>query len=227
MDCDNKNLRIVLLQSGGRDSAIAAANLLEKGHEVLAVTFAANARQMGELPRGRAREIASRYDKYSWQMIEFGGWDRPFKQAIVDKFGELPKSCLACALSKMTAALRIAQSIASNGLAMGYTEYHNHWSEQTPVAIATQRSNLEARGYSFLLPAQSVDSKASAIEILASSGLTSHALENPCCISQFGTQPMGADLIVDIVNFSFAYFDKALAVPIEVVDSLGGGAICP
>ena len=64
------NQTVLLLQSGGRDSAIAAINLLEQGFNVAAVTFSENAAQHIQKPRKRALEISDKFSNYSWNMVE-------------------------------------------------------------------------------------------------------------------------------------------------------------
>lgn len=87
------NRRVLLLQSGGRDSAIAAISLLEQGFDVTAVTFSANARKNTSKPRERAIEISAKYSNYSWNMVEFGEWEQALKNGVSNDIdGDLPST---------------------------------------------------------------------------------------------------------------------------------------
>ena len=219
------NRAILLLQSGGRDSAIAAISLLEQGFDVTAVTFLSNAAQSTAKPRERALEISEKYSSYNWNMIEFGKWEQSLKDGVSkDVAGDLPRSCLLCALSKITAAVSICRDAGINKIAMGYVDYQNDWAEQTPYAIELQKAKLNECGIDFILPAIKLASKAEAASSLSVSGLTSVSLENPCCISKLGTQPVSDELIKQSIDLSFIHMSNNIPT-LEVVDHIGDKVI--
>lgn len=226
VDAMDINKTVLLLQSGGRDSAIAAISLLKQGFDVVAVTFCANAMQSTQKPRERALEISEKHPNYSWSMVEFGKWEQQLKNEVSEKInGDLPRSCILCALSKITAAIHICNATSLNKMAMGYVDYQNDWAEQTPYAIELQQIELKKHGLNLILPAINTASKSDAIKILSASGLTSGSLENPCCISKTGTQPVPNELIKQSIDLSFLYIKKNKPT-LEIADHVGDKIIC-
>lgn len=220
-DENDVNQTVLLLQSGGRDSAIAAINLLEKGFNVAAITFSAYAAQHIKKPRKRAIEISENYSNYSWNMVEFGKWENALKNDVTGLIDDvMPRSCLLCALSKITAAISICNKMGYNKIAMGYADYQSDWAEQTPYAIKLQKNELEKHGIELILPAQDISSKTEAITTLSTNKLSPDSLENPCCISKWGTQPVSDDLIKQSIDLSFAFHSKNNP-ELEVVDHIG------
>lgn len=221
--------RILLLQSGGRDSAAAAINLLEAGESVLGITLASNAVKLNKLPRLRALEISQRYKSYSWAMADITEWDRSFKTKILSSISsELPKSCLICALSKMTAIIPTCLKLGIRKIAMGYTEYQSSWAEQTPYAVELQKKHLMRLGIEMILPSLEYKSKAAVENTLIAHELSPNSLENPCCISDSGTQPVPDALIAEAIDAAFKYC-QSKSVDIQFVDSVGFTEIpdCP
>ena len=137
----------------------------------------------------------------------------------------MPRSCLLCALSKITAAINLCNQIGYNKIAMGYADYQNDWAEQTPYAIELQKNKLKERGLEFMLPAQSIASKSEATTSLSTNGLTPDSLENPCCISKWGTEPVSKELIKQCVELSFSYMEKNKP-ELDIVDHVGDKIIC-
>lgn len=222
----NNNNNVLLLQSGGRDSALAAINLLDKGVNVLAVTFSVDAKLNIEAPRKRAIEISKKSKNYDWYMVDFTNWENDFKKHVSDSIDiELPKSCLLCALSKITATMYIGKKIGCHSIALGYVDYQNDWSEQTPYAISLQKEALDKRGFELLLPACDTSSKGEAENSLIVAGLSSNSLENPCCISKWGTHDVSDELIKQSILFAFEYFDEHKP-KIEIVEHIGRNNLC-
>lgn len=220
------NQTVLLLQSGGRDSAIAAINLLEQGFNVTAVTFSANAIHHIQKPRKRAIEISKNFSNYSWHMVDFGRWEQSLKCDVAKSIDEdIPRSCLLCALSKITAAISICNQMGYNKIAMGYAEYQNDWAEQTPYAIELQKTELKKHGIELILPAKDIASKAEASTTLSANKLSPCSLENPCCISRWGTQPVSKDLIRQSIDQSFVFY-KENNPQLEVVDFIGEKITC-
>lgn len=220
---------ILLLQSGGRDSAAAAVELLELGKTVIGVTLSADAFNKVALPKQRALEIAKKYKFYQWHMIDFTQWDRLFKESVASQISsELPKSCLLCVLSKITAIIPYCKSRQITQVAMGYTEYQSTWAEQTPFAIKLQSTFLEKLGIDFILPVHKYESKGGIKDFLIERDLTPISLENPCCISAWGTQDVSEKLIQETVEKSFKYFLNNVP-KIKIVDSVGTPEVsaCP
>lgn len=215
------NNNVLLLQSGGRDSTAAAVSLLEEGHSVTGITLSADAENRIHLPRTRAIELKEKYKDYRWAMMDFTEWDSSFKRSVSDKFNdELPKSCLLCAISKLTAIIPFCKGLNIKKIAMGYTNYQSSWAEQTPYAIELQQAYLKNLDIDLVLPVQLLESKSQASSILMSRDLTPSPLENPCCIAFWGTHDVPENMISDAIRFGFEYFEKNNP-KIELVSSVG------
>lgn len=198
--------RVLLLQSGGRDSTAAAASLLDAGREVIGVTLSQNAEGNIDLPRQRAEEISEQYPAYIWMMGDFTDWDRSFKDNVSSQLSKpLPKSCLLCALSKITAVVPYCLNNGITRLAMGYTEYQSDWAEQTPLAIELQTKFLRELGIELILPARLFNSKEQVKDQLIARELSPSSLENPCCIAEWGTQDVEDELIAETIEKGFEY----------------------
>ncbi|MER2513896.1 MAG: hypothetical protein ABTQ25_15990 [Nitrosomonas ureae] len=220
---------ILLLQSGGRDSAAAAVELLELGKTVIGVTLSADAFNKIAIPKQRAVELAMKYKFYQWHMIDFTQWDRLFKESVESQISsELPKSCLLCSLSKITAMIPYCKERNITQVAMGYTEYQSTWAEQTPLAIELQRSFLQELGIDFILPVQKYKNKDGIKDFLTVRDLTPVSLENPCCISRWGTQVVSEVLIQETIEKSFNYLLNNVP-KIEIIESVGTQEtlVCP
>lgn len=220
---------ILLLQSGGRDSAAAAVELLELGKTVIGVTLSADALNKIAIPKQRAIELSNKYKFYQWHMLDFTQWDRLFKESVASQISsELPKSCLLCSLSKITAIIPYCKERNITQVAMGYTEYQSTWAEQTPLAIKLQRSFLQELGIDFILPVQKYESKNDIKDFLIGRNLTPVSLENPCCISTWGTQVVSEELIQETIEKSFKYFLNNTP-KIEIIESIGTQevSVCP
>ncbi len=203
-----KNNAVILLQSGGRDSAVACVNLLEKGNFVQAITFVtAGKRQIG-VPMQRAEEIKAEHQHYAWAAIQYADWENAIKSCLPSALASsLPRSCLVCAVAKVTAVMKLSAHIGVNRIAVGYTEYQNEWAEQTPRAVSVQKELLEERGYELLTPVSSLNSKEQAQAFLTKKQLTPSALENPCCVSRVGTEHVPPALVEEVINRGFEYAD--------------------
>lgn len=215
------NTTTLLLQSGGRDSAAAAISLLEAGNKVLGITLSANAANKIELPQQRAIELSRQYKNYGWMMVDFTDWDVEFKLGVSKQLSaELPKSCLLCALSKITAVIPYCHKNGIKKLAMGYTEYQSSWAEQTPEAIRLQTEYLNRHGIEFILPSMRYKAKQDVERDLIAKELSSNSLENPCCISDTGTQDVSGLLIQEAIEKGFEYFSSKNPC-FEIVASIG------
>ncbi len=211
---------ILLLQSGGRDSAIAGARLLAASHRVHAVTFVVDSRQTLN-PRRRALEIRQLSPNYSWAAVNYRAWEEGLTSAVKQRIAtRLPQSCLLCAMAKVTAAIVLCRNLRARRIAVGYSGYQAAWAEQTPAAVILQRAALAERGIEFLTPTLDIASKEEAQRGLQEHRLTVESLENACCVSKIGTQPVGESLIEDVIRLSFEFAD--LNEPhLEVIERLG------
>ena len=208
MNCSGKiaNETVCLLQSGGRDSTAAAIYLLESGKRVLGLTLAENAQDQVDLPRQRAIELACKYKNYCWRMVDFTMWNRGIKVWVQDRLSsELPKSCLLCALSKITSAIAICNHEQIFKISLGYTDYQSDWAEQSTLAIKLQKEKLKNLGFMLLLPSLGFKKKKDVQDFLIVKELNPNSLENPCCISDWGTQQVSDGLIVETINLAFQY----------------------
>jgi len=216
------NGTVLVLQSGGRDSTLSVVRLLEAGYGVVACTLAASAVDKVEIPKRRAQELSTKYTNYAWNMIDMTEWDEAIKSWVAERIPEpLPKSCLLCALSKITAIIPLCSERGIGKICLGYTQYQASWAEQTPYAIELQERYLQARGLDLLLPVRDLASKNDARSELLASDLSVDALENPCCISEWGTQTVPNQLIEKTIDLSFQ-FASANTPNIRIVSSLGG-----
>ncbi|MEP7159622.1 MAG: tRNA 2-thiouridine(34) synthase MnmA [Dermatophilaceae bacterium] len=126
-------MRIVAAMSGGVDSAVAAARMLELGHDVVGVhlalsqspaTLRASARGCCSIEdAGDARRVADRLG------IAFYVWDlaEEFRREVVDDFvseyavGRTPNPCLRCnERIKFAALLDTALALGFDGVATGH-----------------------------------------------------------------------------------------------------------
>ncbi len=219
------NNTTLLLQSGGRDSSAAAVLLLEEGQHVVGLTLSRDAANLFEVPRKRAVELSEKYPNYSWGMVDFTSWDQLLNDAVSPQLStRLPKSCLLCALSKITAVIPFCLERGIKRIALGYTEYQSDWAEQTPLAIQLQKDYLLKLGIELLLPVKNYSSKGAVEATLIAKDLTPESLENPCCISAWGTQDVDSELITEAVGLAFDFYDNnSRELGIEIVNSIGTG----
>jgi len=221
-----KQTPVVLLQSGGRDSAVACSQLLSKGIPVHAITFLRGNIETASVPRTRAEEIYRQYDGYSWAAIDYREWESGMTEVVGQRVSTtLPRSCLVCAMAKLTAGLKVCNALHTKSIAVGYVDYQNAWAEQTRLAIRLQEFHLRELGYELLLPARTLRSKQQAKSVLRTSGLSAAPLENPCCVSVNGTEPVGEDVISKVITVAFDYAQVNQPV-LRVVESLGEVQLC-
>lgn len=126
-------MRVVAAMSGGVDSAVAAARMLDAGHDVVGVHLALsrNASRLRESARGcctledaaDARRVADRLGIpfYVWDMAE------RFRRDVVDDFtaeyaaGRTPNPCLRCnERIKFSALLDKARALGFDAVATGH-----------------------------------------------------------------------------------------------------------
>jgi tRNA-uridine 2-sulfurtransferase len=126
-------MRVVAAMSGGVDSAVAAARMLDAGHDVVGVHLALsqNASRLREAARGcctledaaDARRVADRLG------IPFYVWDmaRRFRRDVVEDFaaeyaaGRTPNPCLRCNEKiKFSALLDKARALGFDAVATGH-----------------------------------------------------------------------------------------------------------
>ena len=216
------NQRVLLLQSGGLDSAAAALRLIRDGYDVLALTLSKHAAGQASLPQQRAEEIHANAPSYAWAMADITAWNRTVERHIAELVSDdVPLSCLTCILAKMTAAVPYCHDHSITMIALGYTDYQSDWTEQTPSAIAEQRSSLERVGISLLLPSASYGSKEEVKRDLIAGALTPSSLENPCCIAYTGTQPTPIPLTREIVKATFDLLESQPPA-LELIARVGG-----
>jgi tRNA-specific 2-thiouridylase len=146
-------MRVVAAMSGGVDSAVAAARMLDAGHEVVGVhlALAQSAATLRESARGcctiedagDARRVADRLGIpfYVWDMAE------RFKSDVVDDFvaeyaaGRTPNPCLRCNEKiKFSALLDKALALGFDAVATGH--YAQIVEEPDPTASQGVRREL-------------------------------------------------------------------------------------
>ena len=214
-------LRTLLLQSGGIDSTAAALNLLDAGHEVLAMTLAKQAAANVRLPKERAIEISKVHARYAWAMGDISAWDAFLEERIEATLAEpVPVSCLTCILAKITAVVPYCRKKNITNMALGYTDYQSTWAEQTPHAIQEQRAELQRIGIALLLPSAHYAAKEPVLDDLVARELTPRSLENPCCIGTIGTQYTPGHIVSGVVRTAFSLL-KQREPTIQVVDTVG------
>jgi hypothetical protein len=159
-------------------------------------------------------------------MIDYGKWEYLVKTSANTSIQEeLPRSCLLCALSKITASISICKNCDFDTIAMGYTDYQNDWAEQTPYAIELQKEELKKQDIEFILPSQNLTSKSEASNTLNFHKLSPNSLENPCCVSRWGTQPVSKELIKECIEHSFSLYETHKP-ELVVVDHIGKKISC-
>ena len=142
-------MRVVAAMSGGVDSAVAAARMIDAGHEVVGVhlALAQSAATLRESARGcctiedagDARRVADRLGIafYVWDMAE------RFKQDVVDDFiaeysaGRTPNPCLRCNEKiKFAALLDKALALGFDAVATGhYAQIVEHPDPDAPQGV--------------------------------------------------------------------------------------------
>lgn len=213
--------KVLLLQSGGIDSAMAAAKLLEQNYEVAAITLVKNTATDVLFPMQRADDLINKYDDYAWAMFDITEWDKALANHMENKFSEIiPPSCLICILAKITAMVTYCLELKISALALGYTGYQGSWAEQTAPAIEAQRTELARYGLDLLLPSISYDAKGVVTEQLLRRDLVPHSLEHPCCIADIGTQHTSPELAKRVISEAFVYLDSN-APTYTIIKTLG------
>ncbi|MFC0358730.1 MULTISPECIES: tRNA 2-thiouridine(34) synthase MnmA [Kytococcus] len=149
-------MRVVAAMSGGVDSAVAAARMLEAGHDVVGVHLALNqsAQTLRESARGcctledagDARRVADRLGIpfYVWDMAE------RFRRDVIEDFvaeyeaGRTPNPCLRCNESiKFAALLDRAVALGFDAVATGhYARIVERAPGQAPVQPAEGRDGV-------------------------------------------------------------------------------------
>ena len=194
---------------------------MNDGYRVIALTLSANAAKQIKVPRTRALELYENYENYSWAMVDFTEWDREINRWILNNLSdELPKSCLLCALSKITAVIPFCQANNIHNLSLGYTDYQSSWAEQTPLAINLQREKLKEKDINLLLPSMIYNNKSDVKNMLIANNLNPDSLENPCCITKWGTQSVPDQQIYKSVNLAFEFLSQNSPV-IDLVEVIG------
>lgn len=128
----SKNKRAVAAMSGGVDSAVAAALLVEKGYEVLGITLqlynsGSMSGKAGTCCAGRdiadARRVAQHLNIPHY-VLDF---EARFKESVIDDFadtylsGQTPVPCIRCNEKvKFTDLLNIAKDLGADMLATGH-----------------------------------------------------------------------------------------------------------
>ncbi len=126
--------RVVVGMSGGVDSSVAAALLVEQGYEVIGITMRLWTEARPEDYRGRsqccaiedigdARRVAQRLDIPHYTL----NLERPFRKFVVDQFideyanGRTPNPCLNCnTFIKFDAFLERARALGADWIATGH-----------------------------------------------------------------------------------------------------------
>ncbi len=132
MTQSSSNAPIVVGLSGGVDSAVAAALLVEQGHEVIGITMrlydaqgstAASGRCCGPRDIADARKVCDVLD-IPFYVVDFAD---EFQDAVVDDFvdtylrGHTPNPCVRCNQSiKFTPLLRRARQLGAETLVTGH-----------------------------------------------------------------------------------------------------------
>lgn len=157
-------MRILVAMSGGVDSSVVAARLLEEGHEVVGATLqlydSRGAAKKGACCAGQdirdARAVADRLG-FPHYVIDA---ERRFQDSVIERFadayaaGETPVPCVACNQGvKFTDLLGLAKEIGADAMATG----HYVRRVEGPQGAELHRPVDEARDQSWFLFATTRD----------------------------------------------------------------------
>ncbi|GAN72386.1 tRNA-specific 2-thiouridylase MnmA [Acetobacter syzygii] len=157
-------MRILVAMSGGVDSSVVAARLLEEGHEVVGATLqlydSRGAAKKGACCAGQdirdARAVADRLG-FPHYVIDA---ERRFRDSVIERFadayaaGETPVPCVACNQGvKFTDLLELAKEIGADAMATG----HYVRRVEGPLGVELHRPVDEARDQSWFLFATTRD----------------------------------------------------------------------
>jgi tRNA-specific 2-thiouridylase len=156
--------RVAVAMSGGRDSSVAAALLLEQGYEVIGLTMRVLPDGSGSRSEGSVRDAA--------RVAEFLGiphvpvnLEGVFKEKVIDPFvrsyleGLTPNPCAVCNRAiKFGALLSIARDLGCFGLATGHYARVEHG-----IRNILLRSRDKRKSQAYFLAMLSQDSLSSAL----------------------------------------------------------------
>lgn len=156
----NRNVPVLVAMSGGVDSSVAAALLVEQGHEVVGATMRLWPKEMCELDLVRsccglrgiedARAVCDRLGirHYVFDMVE------PFQEAVIDYFvgeygrGRTPNPCVRCNdRVKFGLFMTKAQQLGIDRIATGHYARLDHDTERGRYLIREAQDQAKDQSY--------------------------------------------------------------------------------
>lgn len=206
----------VLLFSGGRDSSLAAVQLIEMGFEIHLLTFDNGATQdiaksnlrLSEFDNNVKMNIIKRKIVNSRELFKKIALTCLEKDIVSYKTNLI---CMGCKMAMHTISLNYCLKNGIGVIADGYTYYQREWPEQMPPAIKEIKKFHNKYGIEYINPVYNLKSKETAKEKLTSCNLSVDSLEGECIFGGTFSTPNEMD-VVEYIKEKIKICEKYLSI---------------